>query len=153
MERLKQTKENQELREEDLDNKIQSSLNLAKGKLAMGSKAAAVRAMQQKKLFEVEQKKVNFVICTLMAQIATIDLVLNQVECLVVVKSGAATMEDLQSSSSKTGCCSSLEKVEDLLDNIRHSEEYAAEIAQLLSEPVQSVLLSDDELLAELARL
>ncbi|KAL7575355.1 hypothetical protein ACA910_001870 [Epithemia clementina (nom. ined.)] len=153
MQRLAQTIEKQELREADLETKIQASLNKAKDKLALGSKTAAVRAMKQKKRDEVELEKVSSVINTLMTQIDTIDSVLNQVECLGVMKSGAATMEELRSSSSKTGSYNSLKKVEELMDNIRLSEDYAAEIAQLLSEPVQSVLFSDEELLAELAEL
>ena len=147
--RLEQTIDTQEKREAALHVKIQSSVKKAKDMMAMGNKSGALRWMKQKKRDENEKAEVNAVIDTIMSQVDSIESTLNQAECLADMRSAAATMEDLRSSTSQ----GSLEQVDLLMEKIRDSEDYAAEVTRILSEPVHHVVMSDEDLLNELEEL
>ncbi len=143
LELIQKTICSQEIRENNLETKIKDTMIEAKNKLDNGNKRAALRAMKKVKLEQVELNKVSSVIETLEAQKLHIESSLNNIQVLKVMQEGSATLQNLNTSSK-------VEDVDIVLDNIRDSMDITAEVNQILSAPVDNILLDDDELLKEL---
>ena len=133
----------QEDREQDLETNIKDTVIEAKNKLAAGNKRAALRAMKKVKLEQAELQKVSSVIETLEAQKLHIESSLNSINVLKVMQEGSETLQGLNGSTK-------VSDIDTVIDNIRDTMEITAEINDILSTPVNNVLVDDDELLREL---
>lgn len=143
LELIQKTIGSQEIRETNLETKIKDTKIEAKNKLDNGNKRAALRAMKKVKLEEVELNKVSSVIETLEAQLLHIESSLNNIQVFKVMQEGSTTLQNLNTNSK-------VEDIDIVLDNIRESMDITAEVNQILSAPVDNILLDDDELLKEL---
>ncbi len=143
LESIQLTIESQEMREGQLENEIRDSMITAKNKLAGGQKRAALRTIKKVKLEQVELDKVSRVIETLEAQKLQIESSLNTIQVLKVMQEGSTTLQNLNSNSK-------VEDIDVVVDEIRDTMLITAEINEILSEPVDNILVDDDELLKEL---
>ena len=136
----------QEDREQDLETKIKDTVIEAKNKLAAGNKRAALRAMKKVKLEQAELQKVSSVIETLEAQKLHIESSINSINVLKVMQEGSETLQGLSGSTK-------ISDIDNVIDKIRDTMEITAEINDILSTPVNNVLVDDDDLLRELEEM
>lgn len=136
----------QENRESDINKKNILALQKAKEKYREGSKRAAIRYMKKSKLYEMELEKVATTIDTMEAQVLTIESAINNVKVLEAMKEGSSAMKSLQGSNS----CSSAERVNQILDGVRDTADYAAEVTKILSEPIGDISIDEEGLFREL---
>lgn len=136
----------QEDREQDLETKIKDTVIEAKNKLAAGNKRAALRAMKKVKLEQAELQKVSSVIETLEAQKLHIESSINSINVLKVMQEGSETLQGLSGSTK-------ISDIDTVIDKIRDTMEITAEINDILSTPVNNVLVDDDDLLRELEEM
>ncbi|KAG7371759.1 Snf7 family protein [Nitzschia inconspicua] len=144
---LNDTIASQERRDDHLGQEIAALLLDAKAKHTEGNKRGAIRQLKKMKLKQHEQTKVGHTIETMEAQALTIESAIETAKVLQAMKRGANTTKSLQH-----GKETSVEAFDDVLEDIKYTMDYAAEIQQILSEPVGNVILDEDELLQELER-
>ena len=146
---LQKTIASQEEREAEMDHKISQCTQEAKAKLVAGKKPAAIRCMKKAKLYQMEQSKIAAAIETMEAQILTIESAMNNYKVMQAMQAGSTTMKNLQSETKDN----SASFADALICEIRDTMDYAAEVREILSQPVDHVILDDDELLRELQLL
>ncbi|KAG7342658.1 Snf7 family protein [Nitzschia inconspicua] len=144
---LNDTIASQERRDDHLGQEIAALLLDAKTKHACGNKRGAIRQLKKMKMKQHEQIKVGHTIETMEAQALTIESAIETAKVLQAMKRGANTMKSLQH-----GKETSVEAFDDVLEDIKDTMDFAAEIQQILAEPVGNVILDEDELLQELER-
>ncbi len=143
---IEATIESQENREQELETKIKDTLIEAKHKMAAGNRRSALRSMKKVKLEQAELNKVSTVIETLEAQKLHIESSLNSIGVLKVMQEGSETLQGLNSKT-KT------EDIDSVIDGIKDTMEMTAEINDILTAPVDNLLMDDDDLLRELEEL
>lgn len=127
-----------------LSNQIQTQENLAR-KYATTDKAKALSALKQKKKYE-EQLRVSE---------GTLDNLENQKDMLENASSNAAVLKTMAETArivKKEHEKLDINKIEDIVDEVREQKELSEEIANILSQNTTKVA-DDDELLKELASL
>lgn len=145
---INETIRSQEERETELQQSLDNAILDAKNKLNEGNKRAAVRYMKKAKLYRLEQDKIGGAIETMEAQVLQIESALNNAKVIEAMRTGSQTMQSLQSTDGNN-----MESIDEILDGIRDTHDYAQEIQDILSQPVQHVVGGDDELLKELEEL
>lgn len=145
---INETIRSQEERETELQQSLDNAILDAKNKLNEGNKRAAVRYMKKAKLYRLEQDKIGGAIETMEAQVLQIESALNNAKVIEAMRTGSQTMQSLQSTDGNN-----MESIDEILDGIRDTHDYAQEIQDILSQPVQHVVGCDDELLKELEEL
>jgi len=144
--KLRETIAQQEKREEHLQRKIDGLVEEAKDKLAKGDKKNALFALKRKKLHEEEIIKIQNTRMTLETQCLQLE---SASQTAIVVDAMKAGKNALQKHQSELG----VDKIENLMDEIQEQIEVSNEINQALAQPVDPLLASDEDLLAELHEL
>ena len=118
----------------------------AKTKMANKDKKGALFAMKRKKLYEQEVEKLENTKMTLESQVINLESATQNKETYHAMKTGTDAMKTIRKEMD-------IEKVDDMMDDIREEMEIAQEISNAIAQPVDLMPMDDDELLAELAEL
>jgi charged multivesicular body protein 4 len=138
--------ENQEKREEVTRRKIDQMVAQAKEKMAKGDKKGALFAMKRKKLHDAELAKIENVKMTLVTQVINLESASQNKDTFIAMKEGKNAMAKIRD---EVG----IEKVDELMDDIREEMEQAQEISDAIAAPVDPLAADEDELLAELEQM
>ncbi|CAJ1945634.1 unnamed protein product [Cylindrotheca closterium] len=142
--KLRETIANQEKREEHLQKKIDQIVKEAKLKMSKGDKKGALFAMKRKKLYEQEQDKIANVKMTLETQVISLESAAQNAMTFQAMQAGTKTMAKIRDDVG-------IEKVDDVMDEIKEEMELAQEINDAIAQPIDPLLMADeDDLLAEL---
>ena len=114
--------------------------------MAKGDKKGALYAMKRKKLHEAELAKIENVKMTLETQCINLESAAQNKDTFVAMKEGKNAMAKIRD---EVG----IEKVDDLMDDIREEMEQAQEISDAIAAPVDPLAADEDELLAELEQM
>mmetsp|Transcript_23786 Transcript_23786/g.33384 ORF Transcript_23786/g.33384 Transcript_23786/m.33384 type:complete len:224 (+) Transcript_23786:184-855(+) len=144
--KLRESIATQEKREEHIQKKVDQMVKEAKVKLGKKDKKGALFAMKRKKLYEAEIDKIQNVKMTLETQVINLESAAQNAETFQAMKAGTSTMQKIRNDVG-------IEKVDDVMDDIREEMEMANEINQAIAQPVDPLLADEDELLAELNEL
>ena len=134
------------LSEEHIQKNIEKVIQEAKFKLGKGDKKGALYAMKRKKMYEAEIDKIQNVKMTLETQVINLESAAQNAETYKAMAAGSNTMKKIRQDVG-------IEKVDDIMDEIREEMELAAEINNAIAAPVDPMMTDDDELLAELNAL
>jgi charged multivesicular body protein 4 len=137
-----------EKRREHIQKKADRAVDDAKKKLAAKpqDKKGALFCMKQKKMYEAEVEKVGNAMFTLEQQVMALESQQQNIETFKAMKLGKDQME-----AQRKGI--DVDKVEDLMDDIKDEMQQAEEIGTALGGSIAEDGLDDDELLAELNEL
>ena len=154
-------------REEHIQRKVEATVKEAKAKMAKGDKkgmyvvlfnfawnilisnarlSGALFSMKRKKMFEQEMDKIQNVKMTLETQVINLESAAQNAETFKAMEAGSKTMKKIRTDVG-------IDKVDDMMDDIKNEMEMANEINDAIAQPVDSMLADDDELLAELNEL
>ncbi|KAL9179721.1 hypothetical protein ACHAXT_009011 [Thalassiosira profunda] len=136
----------QEKREEHLQKKIDQLTAEAKAKMAKKDKKGALFALKRKKLYEAEVDKIGNIKMTLETQVMNLESAAQNAETFKAMNAGKSAMTNLREDTN-------IEKVDDLMDEIKEEMELADEVSNALAQPVDPLLTDEDDLLAELQEL
>jgi charged multivesicular body protein 4A/B len=102
--------------------------------------------MKRKKLYEAEADKIQNVKMTLETQVINLESAAQNAQTFKAMQQGTQTMQRIRQ---EVG----LEKVDDIMDEIKEEMELAQEINNAISQPVDPFMTDEDELLEELNML
>ena len=102
--------------------------------------------MKRKKLHEAELDKIQNVKMTLETQVMNLESAAQNAETFQAMAAGKSAMKNIRDNVG-------IEKVDDLMDDIREEMEMANEISDAIAQPVDPLADDEDELLAELEQL
>jgi charged multivesicular body protein 4 len=102
--------------------------------------------MKRKKMFETEIDKIQNVKMTLETQVINLESAAQNAETFKAMEAGSKTMKKIRTDVG-------IEKVDDIMDEIKEEMELAAEINNAIAQPVDPLLADEEELLAELNAL
>eukprot|EP00956_Cyclotella_meneghiniana_P010900 scaffold15236_cov75-Cyclotella_meneghiniana.AAC.11 len=136
----------QEKREQHLEKKIEVCVKEAKEKMAKKDKKGALFKLKQKKLYEQEIDKIQNIKMTLETQVMNLESAAQNAETFKAMQSGKQAMTEIRNQTD-------IEKVDDLMDEIKEEMELADEISNALAQPVDPLIADEDDLLAELNEL
>lgn len=102
--------------------------------------------MKRKKLFEQEVDKIQNVKMTLETQVINLESAAQNAETYKAMAAGSNTMKKIRQDVG-------IDKVDDMMDQIKEEMELASEINQAIASPIDPYMADDDELLAELNAL
>lgn len=97
-------------------------------------------------MFEAEIDKIQNVKMTLETQVINLESAAQNAETFKAMEAGSKTMKKIRTDVG-------IEKVDDIMDEIKEEMELAAEINNAIAQPVDPLLADDEELLAELNAL
>lgn len=106
----------------------------------------AMFALKRKKLYEAELDKIQNVKMTLETQVMNLESATQNADTFMAMKQGTNAMKDI-----RTGV--GIDKVDDMMDEIKEEMDMANEISNAIAQPVDPYLHDDDELLRELEEL
>jgi charged multivesicular body protein 4 len=129
-------------RESHIDKKITAQLVEAKKKSAAKDKKGALFCLKRKKMFEAEINKIQGARMTLEQQILTLESATVNLEVVKGMQSGVSAMQRMSKAMD-------VDKVDDLMGEIKEGMDNAEDISNIISQPVGEPL-DDEELLAEL---
>ena len=133
-------------REDHIQKNIEKVIQEAKFKMSKGDKKGALYAMKRKKMYEAEIDKIQNVKMTLETQVINLESAAQNAETYKAMAAGSNTMKKIRQDVG-------IEKVDDIMDEIREEMELAAEINNAIAAPVDPMMTDEDELLAELNAL
>jgi len=142
---LRQSIVAQDKREEHLTRKIDQVTDEAKKKMAKGDKKGALFAMKRKKMFENEIEKIQNVKMTLETQAMNLESAAQNATTFNAMAQGNNTMKKIRKDVG-------VEKVDDIMDEIKEEMEHANEVNEAL-QSMDPFLADEDELLEELQAL
>jgi len=102
--------------------------------------------MKRKKMYEAEIDKIQNVKMTLETQVINLESAAQNAETFKAMEAGSKTMKKIRTDVG-------IEKVDDMMDEIKEEMELASEINNAIAQPVDSIYADEDELLAELNEL
>jgi charged multivesicular body protein 4A/B len=102
--------------------------------------------MKRKKLYEAEVEKIQNVKMTLETQVINLESAAQNAETFKAMEAGSKTMKKIRT---EVG----IDKVDDIMDEIKEEMEMANEINNAIAQPVDPLMTDEDELLAELNAL
>jgi len=143
--RLRTAVETQEKRENHLQKKIDGMVIEAKEKMARNDKKGAMFALKRKKMYEGEMEKIANVKMTLETQVMNLESAAQNADTFNAMKSGTNTMKKIRTDLG-------IDKVDDLMDDIREEMDTAKDISDAMAQPIDG-MYDEDELLGELAEL
>lgn len=143
---LRESIATQEKREQHLEKKIDQLTAEAKAKMAKKDKKGALFALKRKKLYEAEIDKIANIKMTLETQVMNLESAAQNAETFKAMNAGKNAMSNIREDTN-------IEKVDDLMDEIKEEMEMADEISNALAQPVDPLLTDEDDLLAELQEL
>ncbi|CAB9515814.1 body protein 4B [Seminavis robusta] len=136
----------QEKREEHILKKVEAQVAEAKAKMAKGDKKGALFAMKRKKMYEAEADKIQNVKMTLETQAINLESAAQNAATFDAMRSGTNTMKKIRNDVG-------IEKVDDIMDEMKEEMEMAEEVNNAIAQPVDGLMADEDELLAELEGL
>lgn len=136
----------QEKREQHLEKKIEQLVAEAKAKMAKKDKKGALYSLKRKKLYEAEIDKIANIKMTLETQVMNLESAAQNAETFKAMNAGKNAMSTLREDTN-------IDKVDDLMDDIKEEMEMADEVSNALAQPVDPLMTDDDDLLAELQEL
>mmetsp|Transcript_22742 Transcript_22742/g.28034 ORF Transcript_22742/g.28034 Transcript_22742/m.28034 type:complete len:219 (+) Transcript_22742:351-1007(+) len=143
---LRQAVQTQEKREEHLEKKMEMMTNEAKAKMAAKDKKGAMFALKRKKLYEAELEKIQNVKMTLETQVMNLESATQNADTFMAMKQGTNAMKQIRQNVG-------IEKVDDMMDEIKDEMDMATEISNAIAQPVDPYMHDEDELLKELQEL
>merc|ERR1712003_126054 len=142
---LRQSIVTQDKREEHMGRKIDQVIDEAKKKMAKGDKKGALFAMKRKKMFEKEIEKIQNVKMTLETQAMGLESAAQNATTFNAMAQGNKTMKKIRKDVG-------VEKVDDIMDDIREEMEHANEVNEAM-QSMDPFLMDEDELLEELQEM
>lgn len=106
----------------------------------------ALFAMKRKKMYEAEVDKIQNVKMTLETQVINLESAAQNAETFKAMAAGSKTMQKIRQDVG-------IEKVDDIMDEIKEEMELANEINNAIAAPIDPFMADEDELLAELNAL
>lgn len=146
IQKIRSSIENSDKRQVYLQRKIDRLVPEAKSKLARGDKRGALSDMKRKKMFQAEIEKLDNVKMTLEMQAMQIETATHNQETVGAMQTGNSAMQRLRKAFG-------VDKVDDLMDDIREEAETAQEISSALANPLDPYMMDDDDLMRELNEL
>jgi len=143
--RLRTACDTQQKREDHLQKKIDGMIREAKEKMAKHDKKGAMFALKRKKMYEGELEKIANVKMTLETQVMNLESAAQNADTFNAMKSGTNTMKKIRTDLG-------IDKVDDLMDDIREEMDTAKDISDAMAQPIDG-MYDEDELLSELAEL
>mmetsp|Transcript_15080 Transcript_15080/g.32721 ORF Transcript_15080/g.32721 Transcript_15080/m.32721 type:complete len:242 (-) Transcript_15080:182-907(-) len=143
---LRESIATQDKREQHLEKKIEQLTTEAKAKMAKKDKKGALFCLKRKKLYEAEIDKIANIKMTLETQVMNLESAAQNAETFKAMHAGKSAMAGIREDTN-------IEKVDDLMDEIKEEMEMADEISNALAQPVDPLLTDEDDLLAELQQL
>ncbi|KAI9003884.1 Snf7-domain-containing protein [Hyaloraphidium curvatum] len=144
--KLRETLEMLEKREKYLQTKIDAELKFAKLNAAK-NKRAALMALKRKKAYENEIMKIGGSRMTIETQVMAIENANVNLETMNAMRAGAEAMKQIHGNLN-------IDKVDQVMDDIREQMDLANEISDAISQPVGfGVEFDEEELNAELEEL
>ena len=102
--------------------------------------------MKKKKLHESELDKIQNVKMTLETQVMNLESATQNAETFKAMAAGKSAMKNIRNDVG-------IEKVDDLMDDIREEMEMANEISDAMAQPIDPLANDEDELMAELEQM
>jgi charged multivesicular body protein 4 len=103
--------------------------------------------MKRKKLYEQEQDKIGNVKMTLETQVIGLESAAQNAQTFQAMQAGTKTMQKIRNETN-------IEKVDDVMDEIKEEMEMAQEVNEAIAQPIDPLMMADeDDLLAELNEL
>lgn len=133
-------------REEHVLKKAEAHAVQAKAKMARGDKKGALFEMKKKKMYEAESDKITNVKMTLEAQAINLESAQQNAEAFSAMKTGTQAMKKIRQDVG-------IDKVDDIMDDVREELEMAQEVNTAIAQSVDPIFADEDELLAELEGL
>ncbi|KAK5577402.1 hypothetical protein RB653_002343 [Dictyostelium firmibasis] len=133
-----------EKRQTFLQSKIETCEANAKKFVASKKKNEALRCLKQRNSFQNEINKLNGTSDTLTSQIIALENAKMNMEVFNVMNQASNSLRDLHGSMT-------LDKVDDVMDEIKEQMDIHEEISNAISQPLSSQMEDEDELLRELA--
>jgi len=146
IQRMDDTIESMDLREQLLIKKIDQETQKAKDALAKKNKNLAILCMKRKKMYENNLEK-------LMAQRGNMETIKITMEDTAMTQQILQTQRHAASELERLNAGMEAEKVEEDLDRLRDAMDQQKEIQELLSQQVGTDIVDEDELLEELDEL
>ena len=106
----------------------------------------ALFALKRKKLYEAEIDKIANIKMTLETQVMNLESAAQNAETFKAMHAGKNAMSNIREETN-------IDKVDDLMDEIKEEMEMADEISNALAQPVDPLMTDEDDLLAELQEL
>jgi len=139
--------ENAEKREKFLQHKIDNVLlPQAKSKMAQGDKRGAMNLMKRKKMYQAEIEKLDNVRMTLETQAIQLESAAHNQDTVSAMQTGTSAMKRIRKSFG-------IDKVDELVENIRDEADTAEEISRAIATPLDPYMMDDDDLMRELNEL
>ncbi|KAF7643498.1 hypothetical protein LDENG_00238200 [Lucifuga dentata] len=146
VQKLRETEEMLAKKQDFLEKKIQQELLTAK-KNGTKNKRAALQALKRKKRYEQQLNQIDGTLSTIEFQREALENANTNTEVLKNMGFAAVAMKAAHENMD-------IDKVDDLMDNIREQQEVAQEISDAISRPIGfGEQFDEDDLLAELEEL
>merc|ERR1719438_606639 len=124
-------------RENHLQKKIDGMVIEAKEKMAKGDKKGAMFALKREKMYEGEMEKICNVKMTLETQVMNLESAAQNADTFNAMKSGTNTMKKIRTDLG-------IDKVDDLMDDIREEMDTAKDISDAMAQPIDGMYDVDD---------
>lgn len=142
---MRATLEMLEKKERHLDSKINTETDTARTN-ATANKSLALMALKRRKIYETQREHVRGARFNLETQILTIENAHINLETLQAMQAGSSAMKQIHGALD-------VDKVDDLMDEVREQMDLANEISSSISNPLgMDASVDEDELEAELER-
>lgn len=142
---MRSTLEMLEKKEKHLDNKISQETDFARSH-ASSNKNQALMALKRRKQYEIQQENIRGARFNLETQIMTIENAHINLETLQAMRAGSSAMKSIHGELD-------IDKVDDVMEEVREQMDLANEISQAISNPLgMDTGIDEDELEAELER-
>ena len=142
---MRSTLEMLEKKEKHLDAKIQQETDFARSH-ASSNKNQALMALKRRKQYEIQQENIRGARFNLETQIMTIENAHINLETLQAMRAGSSAMKSIHGELD-------VDKVDDVMEEVREQMDLASEISQAISNPLgMDNGIDEDELEAELER-
>ena len=142
---MRSTLEMLEKKEKHLDAKIQQETEFARSH-ASSNKNQALMALKRRKQYEIQQENVRGARFNLETQIMTIENAHINLETLQAMRAGSSAMKNIHGELD-------IDKVDDVMEEVREQMDLANEISTAISNPLGlDAGIDEDELEAELER-
>ena len=103
----------------------------------------ALFSLKRKKMYEAELDKIANIKMTLETQVMNLESVIQNAETFRAMEAGKNAMAAIRKETD-------IERVEELIDDVKEEMEAASEISNALAQPIDPFVMDEDDLLAEL---
>lgn len=138
--------DNADKRAGHLQHKIDRLVADAKSKMSQGNKRGALYDMKKRKMLQEEIEKLDNVKMTLELQAMQLETAALNTETVKIMQTGNSVMKRIRKA---TG----LDKIDELMDDMRDEADTAQEISNAIATPLDPYMMDDAELLQELEEL